>query len=300
MRVGVDRVREASAQRLRKEFNAIEFNADETLDKFNMRIMGIVNSLRTLGDTLPEVDIVRKILEVVPERYSQIACSIETLLDLNVVSVKELMGRLRCSETRRTSTTSHGGGALLLTEAEWETRWRQREQGQGSSSGGAKDKKGKGKQQNRGRDGGRRDSGGERDMSKVKCYNCNKYNNHFSRDCPEPRRERKERANLVQGQEEEPALLIASVDTLALTNRSTKPVEHVLLNEERSRAKSQGHGGECDTAWFLDSGASNHMCGRRDFFSELDTSVHGFVKLGDDSSVEIIQKLVLRGGCLCQ
>jgi hypothetical protein len=29
------------------------------------------------------------------------------------------------------------------------------------------------------------------------------------------------------------------------------------------------------------------MCGRRDFFSELDTSVHGFVKLGDDSSVEI-------------
>jgi hypothetical protein len=91
----------------------------------------------------------------------------------------------------------------------------------------------------------------------------------------------------VQGREEEPALLIASVDTLALTNRSTKPVEHVLLNEERSKAKSQGHGGECDTAWFLDSGASNHMCGRWDFFSELDTSVHGFIKLGDDSSVEI-------------
>jgi hypothetical protein len=107
MRVGVDRVREASAQRLRKEFNAIEFNADETLDKFNMRIMGIVNSLRTLGDTLQEVDIMRKILEVGPERYSQIACSIETLLDLNVVSVEELIGRLRCSETRRTMTTLH-------------------------------------------------------------------------------------------------------------------------------------------------------------------------------------------------
>ena len=45
--------------------------------------------------------------------------------------------------------------------------------------------------------------------------------------------------------------------------------------------------GDCDTVWFLDSGASNHMCGRREFFSELDTSVHGFVKLGDDSSVEI-------------
>jgi hypothetical protein len=58
MRMGVDRVREASAQHLRKEFNTIEFNADETLDKFNMRIMGIVNSLRTLGDTLQEVDIV--------------------------------------------------------------------------------------------------------------------------------------------------------------------------------------------------------------------------------------------------
>jgi hypothetical protein len=186
MRVGIDRVREASAQRLRKEFNAIELNADETLDKFNMRIMGIVNSLRTLGDTLQEVDIVRKILEVVPERYSQIACSIEMLLNLNVVSVEELIGRLRCSEMRRTTKTSHGGSALILTEAEWETRRRQREQGQGSSSSGAKDKKGKGTQQNRGRDGGRRDSSGERDMSKVKCYNCNKCNNHFYRDCPKP------------------------------------------------------------------------------------------------------------------
>jgi hypothetical protein len=40
-------------------------------------------------------------------------------------------------------------------------------------------------------------------------------------------------------------------------------------------------------SWFLDSGASNHMCGRCEYFSELDTSVCGFVKLGNDTTIEI-------------
>jgi hypothetical protein len=114
------------------------------------------------------------------------ACSIKTLLDLNEMSVEELIGRLRSSVERCSGGKDASSGQLLLTEEEWMARAKQHEQGQGSNSGGAKDKKGKGKQQNRGRDGDRRDSGGERDMSKVKCYNCNKYNNHFFRDCPEP------------------------------------------------------------------------------------------------------------------
>jgi hypothetical protein len=54
-------------------------------------------------------------------------------------------------------------------------------------------------------------------MSKIKCYNCNK-NGHFSRDCGEPRRERKQqqgRANLAAAEEEEPALLLARACTLS-------------------------------------------------------------------------------------
>ena len=39
--------------------------------------------------------------------------------------------------------------------------------------------------------------------------------------------------------------------------------------------------------WYLDSGATHHMTGRRELFSDLDTSVRGSVRFGDASRVEI-------------
>jgi hypothetical protein len=288
LRMGVNRAREATAQRLRKEFEQITFKDGETLDAFGMRITTLANNLRSLGDTVEEVKIIQKFLREVPDQYSQMACSIETLLDINGMSVEELIGRLRSSAERCSgSTKDTSNGQLLLTEEEWMARVKQREQGQGSGSGNGKEKqKGKGKQQYRSRDGGRRDSGGgDRDMSKVKCYNCNKYQNHFSRDCPEPRRERREQVHLSQNHVEEPTLLITSVCTL--TEGPKHPIEHVMLNEEDSKACAAEAGNTCDTSWFLDTGASNHMSGRRDIFSELDTGIGGSVKLGDGSTVDI-------------
>jgi hypothetical protein len=94
MRVGVDRVKRAIAQRLCKEFESIAFRDGETLDSFVMRITALVNHLRSLGDQVDEEKVIEKILREVPERYAQMACSIETLLDLSMLSVEELLGRL--------------------------------------------------------------------------------------------------------------------------------------------------------------------------------------------------------------
>ncbi|KAK1632622.1 hypothetical protein QYE76_006937 [Lolium multiflorum] len=80
---------------------------------------------------------------------------------------------------------------------------------------------------------------------------------------------------------------MARVSEVLLATPDERGGEIVLLNEKRSRAMATDGTSHCDTSWFLDSGASNHMCGRREFFSELDPNVHGFVKLGDDTSVEI-------------
>jgi hypothetical protein len=70
-------------------------------------------------------------------------------------------------------------------------------------------------------------------MSTVKCYNCNK-NGHFSRDCTEPRKERKEKANLARDAdgEEEKAVFLAELSMV--TDATENHVEHVLLNEEKS------------------------------------------------------------------
>ncbi|KAE8681124.1 hypothetical protein F3Y22_tig00111342pilonHSYRG00188 [Hibiscus syriacus] len=51
-------------------------------------------------------------------------------------------------------------------------------------------------------------------------------------------------------------------------------------------ARKETDGGQANS-WYLDSGASNHMCGRKDMFVELDESVSGNVSFGDDSTIAV-------------
>lgn len=46
--------------------------------------------------------------------------------------------------------------------------------------------------------------------------------------------------------------------------------------------------------WFLDSGCSNHMSGKRDIFVDLDSSFKESVKIGNDSSLIVQGKGTIR------
>ncbi|WVZ79228.1 hypothetical protein U9M48_026832 [Paspalum notatum var. saurae] len=61
------------------------------------------------------------------------------------------------------------------------------------------------------------------------------------------------------------------------------------LEEPRAQVHLGKEEGDEEAAerWYLDSGASNHMIGSRGAFSELDTSITGTVKFGDNSLVDI-------------
>ena len=39
--------------------------------------------------------------------------------------------------------------------------------------------------------------------------------------------------------------------------------------------------------WYLDLGASNHMCGKKELFMELAEGVHGSMSLGDSLKLPI-------------
>jgi hypothetical protein len=164
MRVGVDRVREARRQKLRKDFENLAFKSGESIEDFSLRISGIINELQSLGDTTyNELAAVQKFMRVVPAQYRQMACSIETLLDLKDMTIEKLSGRLSPSEGRGEPEVD-AARRLLLTEEEWTARMTGREQGSGSSSSDKSRDKGKTKAfqggSDRGNGGGDRGSDG--------------------------------------------------------------------------------------------------------------------------------------------
>ncbi|RVW39030.1 Retrovirus-related Pol polyprotein from transposon TNT 1-94 [Vitis vinifera] len=45
-----------------------------------------------------------------------------------------------------------------------------------------------------------------------------------------------------------------------------------------------------EDTWFLDSGCSNHMCGKKDYFSDFDGTFRDSVKLGNNTSMSVLGK----------
>jgi len=150
VRVGVQRVRDANAKQLLKEFNDIAFKAGESVDDFSLRIVGLANQVRILGWNLTDAEVMTKMLEVVPDHLSQVATAVETLLDVDTMSIEEVVGRLRQVEERRKRKASPATsladptydkqGRLLLSEEEWLARLKIRgdDGGSGSNTGGKK------------------------------------------------------------------------------------------------------------------------------------------------------------------
>ena len=97
------------------------------------------------------------------------------------------------------------------------------------------------------------------DKSKIQCYSCYKYG-HYASECRGSNNKVEEKSNYVEEKIEEKATLFLAT-------------------------KENGDGSE--NSWYLDTGASNHMCGKKCMFMELDESVSGNVSFGDDSKVAV-------------
>ena len=213
MRVGDDRVKSANVQRLLKKFENVTFHDGESVDDFAMRINRLVASLRELGEAMEDSRVVKKILRVVPKKMKQVAVAIEMLMDLNTMSVEELVGRLRVAEEPRDVDEEMGGaGRLLLTEEQWEARRRsgkERAHGGDARRGGNARRGGSGDKGSGSHvdDGGGSStcsgtSGRSERRNRGRCFNCG-VRGHLARDCWEPKKERA----LLANADEEPCLL---------------------------------------------------------------------------------------------
>ena len=138
------------------------------------------------------------------------ACSIETLLDLDTLSVEELIGRLNAADERyeQDAPEAKHAGKLLLSEEEWFARMNLRDGGASSSHAG---RVGGSKPRGRRRGKGNPRAQG-RSEDRDKCRYCG-IAGHWARDCDKKQREE---AYLVQGggDDDGGALLTTQVCTI--------------------------------------------------------------------------------------
>jgi hypothetical protein len=123
MRLVANRVKEANVKRLRQEFGELTFKRGETMEDFSIRLNTIVGDLRVLGDVVSDKEVIKHMLHAVPERLEQVAISMETLLDLDSLSIEEAVGHLRAMEQcKKPLPAKETSGRLLLIEEEWLAR----------------------------------------------------------------------------------------------------------------------------------------------------------------------------------
>lgn len=122
-RIGGDRVRRATLQRLRREWEGLTFQPREQVEDFALRLTGLMEQMARNGNTdLNEERAMEKFLWCMPKRYEQIVISIETFLDFQQLSIEDVTGRLKAVQDRERAPESESstiGGKLLYTAEQW-------------------------------------------------------------------------------------------------------------------------------------------------------------------------------------
>ncbi|GKC19161.1 zinc finger, CCHC-type containing protein [Tanacetum coccineum] len=98
--IGEERVQQARLQTLKSDFEMLHMKEDETIDTFTTKLTTLVNKAASLGHTMEDETLVRKLLNAVPDRYLQIVASIEQYSDLSEMTLEEAIGRLKTYEER--------------------------------------------------------------------------------------------------------------------------------------------------------------------------------------------------------
>jgi hypothetical protein len=216
-RIGSDRTRKTMLQALRKEWENLAFKPGQDVDDFALRLNTLLQKMVQFSDdTYDEERDVEKLFRCIPEKYKQIARSIESLLNRSTMSIEEAIGRLKVvdgDEPQPLWGPITVGGKLHLTREQWEACQSDGKKGESSPSTGGH-KRGKPRKARGGAQAGARGRaessarggthGNQKPARDDACHNCGKLD-HWAKKCRQPRRGQ---AHVAQV-EEDPALLLA-------------------------------------------------------------------------------------------
>ena len=90
---------------------------DESFNEFYAKLKDIVNSAFNLGETIPEPEIVRKVLRSLLERFQAKITVIEESKDIDKISLTELVGNLQTYELDLTRIEKSSKGKSMTLKA---------------------------------------------------------------------------------------------------------------------------------------------------------------------------------------
>ncbi|GKD77117.1 zinc finger, CCHC-type containing protein [Tanacetum coccineum] len=209
--VGVNRVQQAKQQTLKSEFEMLHMEENESIDSFVTRLTGIINKAASVRLAYEDSNLVRKLLNAVPDRFLQIVASIEQYSDLDEMSVDEAIGRLKTFEERIKSKKKipvDSQESLMFTQHEDQGKpFKERGRGRFNQSRGREQDNNNYQCKRKERASFEEDT---RDKSQVTCYRCHKLR-HYAYECPNKRKNQvREQSNLIE-EDLEPTLLMATI-----------------------------------------------------------------------------------------
>ena len=271
---GNERTKQMQVLNLKREFEALKMSESETIKDFMSRLMKVVNQIRLMGEEFLDSRIVEKVLVVLPEKFESKISSLEESKDLSKISLTELVNALQAQEQRR----------LLRQEEATEIALQVRHKGKGAAVKSEKKVVG----ENSGKDSKKKErfprcgickrtSHKESDCwfkgktpPPIQCRYCNR-NGHVEKFCRLKQQHQNQQSQPVQK---------ANVT-------ETEPNEELLFMAKTTRSLE-----DADT-WFIDSGCTQHMTSKPEFFSMLEPAT-GSVKVGNGDKVAIIGKGIVQ------
>nr|XP_043621537.1 uncharacterized protein LOC122593219 [Erigeron canadensis] len=198
--LGVDLAQKARLQ-TRSELEMLRMKANENVSDFGGKLSSIKAKFKSLGETLEDKTLVRKLLNSAPKKFLPIMASIEQCQDLDNMTFEDAVGRLIAFEERLKSQDEHEENhldKLLMTSSSNQRYGRGRERNFN---------KGERNVNNGERGRGRDNQQGGRDKKYMKCYNCNNYE-HLAYECTKSKeKDNNEAFLLAYFSDDDPTLL---------------------------------------------------------------------------------------------